>query len=207
MTDYKKYVLLSLSCLLLALILSMGQVRKEQETLAGRLAPSLLRFHILADSDRNEDQQVKLEVRSLILDYMQDHLDRDAGKEETVQYLKDNKTEVEQLADRYLEEKGFGYQAKLELTNCYFPARAYGDMVFPCGYYDAARITLGSGKGHNWWCVLYPRLCFVDAVCSEVPVDTELALKGELSEGDYLALRDNRPKIEIRFLFMPKIHP
>lgn len=145
-------------------------------------------------------------MRSLILDYMQNHLDRDAGKEETVQYLKDNKTEVEQLADRYLEEKGFCYQAKLELTNCYFPARAYGDMVFPCGYYDAARITLGSGKGHNWWCVLYPRLCFVDAVCSEVPVETELALKGELSEGDYLALRDNRPKIEIRFLFMPKIH-
>lgn len=207
MTDYKKYVLLSLSCLLLALILSMGQVRKEQETLAGRLAPSLLRFHILADSDRNEDQQVKLEVRSLILDYMQDHLDRDAGKEETVQYLKDNKTEVEQLADRYLEEKGFGYQAKLDLTNCYFPARAYGDMVFPCGYYDAARITLGSGKGHNWWCVLYPRLCFVDAVCSEVPVETELALKGELSEGDYLALRDNRPHVETRFLILPFLNP
>lgn len=207
MTDYKKYVLLSLSCLLLALILSMGQVRKEQEALAGRLAPSLLRFHILADSDRNEDQQVKLEVRSLILDYMQNHLDRDAGKEETVQYLKDNKTEVEQLADRYLEEKGFGYQAKLELTNCYFPARAYGDMVFPCGYYDAARITLGSGKGHNWWCVLYPRLCFVDAVCSEVPVETELALKGELSEGDYLALRDNRPHVETRFLILPFLNP
>lgn len=207
MTDYKKYALLSLSCLLLALILSMGQVRKEQETLAGRLAPSLLRFHILADSDRNEDQQVKLEVRSLILDYMQDHLDRDAGKEETVQYLKDNKTEVEQLADRYLEEKGFGYQAKLDLTNCYFPARAYGDMVFPCGYYDAARITLGSGKGHNWWCVLYPRLCFVDAVCSEVPVETELALKGELSEGDYLALRDNRPHVETRFLILPFLNP
>lgn len=207
MTDYKKYVLLSLSCLLLALILSMGQVRKEQETLAGRLAPSMLRFHILADSDRNEDQQVKLEVRSLILDYMQDHLDRDAGKEETVQYLKDNKTEVEQLADRYLEEKGFGYQAKLELANCYFPARAYGDMVFPCGYYDAARITLGSGKGHNWWCVLYPRLCFVDAVCSEVPVETELALKGELSEGDYLALRDNRPHVKTRFLILPFFNP
>lgn len=207
MTDYKKYALLSLSLLLLALILSMGQVRKEQETLAGRLAPSLLRFHILADSDRNEDQQVKLEVRSLILDYMQDHLNRDAGKEETVQYLKDNKTEVEQLADRYLKEKGFDYQAKLELANCYFPARAYGDMVFPCGYYDAARITLGSGKGHNWWCVLYPRLCFVDAACSEVPVDTKLALKGELSEGDYLSLRDNRPHIKTRFLILPFLNP
>lgn len=207
MIDYKKYALLSLSCLLLALILSMSQVRKGQEALADRLSPSLLRFHILANSDSGDDQQVKLEVRSLILDYMQEQLDEDADKEETMQYLEDNKIEVEQLANRYLEEKGFGYQARLELTNCYFPARAYDDMVFPCGYYDAARITLGRGEGHNWWCVLYPRLCFVDAVCSEVPEESEQALKSGLEEGDYLALRDNRPKMDIRFLMLPFLNP
>ena len=207
MIDYKKYALLSLSCLLLALILSMSQVRKGQEALADRLSPSLLRFHILANSDRGDDQQVKLEVRSLILDYMQEHLDEDADKEDTMQYLEENKEEVEQLADRYLEEKGFGYQAELELTNCYFPARAYDGLLFPCGYYDAARITLGRGEGHNWWCVLYPRLCFVDAVCSEVPEESEQTLKAELEEGDYLALRDNRPKLEIRFLMLPNFNP
>lgn len=207
MINYKKYALLSLSCLLLALILSMSQVQKKQEALAARLSPSLLRFHILANSDSGEDQQVKLEVRSLILDYMQEHLRSDAGKEETMQYLADNKAEVEQAADRYLEQKGFGYQASLELANCYFPARAYGDMLFPCGYYDAARITLGSGKGHNWWCVLYPRLCFVDAVCSEVPKESEQTLKEELEQGDYLALRDNRPEIKIRFLMLPFFNP
>ncbi len=207
MIDYKKYALLSLSCLLLALVLSMSQVQNKQEDLAARLSPSLLRFHFLANSDSGEDQQVKLEVRSLILDYMQEHLRSDAGKEETVQYLTDNKAEVEELADRYLEQKGFGYQARLELANCYFPARAYGDMMFPCGYYDAARITLGSGKGHNWWCVLYPRLCFVDAVCSEVPKESEQTLKEELEQGDYLALRDNRPEIKIRFLMLPFFNP
>lgn len=207
MTDYKKYALLSLSCLLLALILSMSQVRTGQEALAGRLSPSLLRFHILANSDDSDDQQVKLQVRSLILDYMQKHLGRDAGKEETIQYLQDHKTEVEQFADRYLAEQGFGYRSSLEITNCYFPARAYGDMVFPCGYYDAARITLGRGKGHNWWCVLYPRLCFVDAACSEVPRESREILKQELGEGDYLALRDNRPQIKTRFLILPFFNP
>lgn len=207
MIDYKKYALLSLSCLLLALTLSMSQVRKEQEALAGRLSPSLLRFHILANSDSRKDQQVKLEVRSLILDYMLEHLGQDAGKEETIQYLRDNKAQVEQAADRYLEQKGFGYQASLELTNSYFPARAYGDMVFPCGYYDAARITLGSGKGHNWWCVLYPRLCFVDAACGEVPEESEQTLLEELAQGDYLSLRDNRPEIKIRFLMLPFLNP
>lgn len=207
MIDYKKYALLSLGCLLLALLLTLAQVQKGQEALADRLSPSLLRFHILANSDSGKDQEVKLKVRSLILDYMQERLDGDADKEETVEYLQNHQSEVEQLADRYLEENGFDYQAKLELTNCYFPTRVYDGLVFPCGNYDAARITLGKGDGHNWWCVLYPRLCFVDAVCSEIPEESERKLAAELEEGDYLALRDNRPQIEIRFLMFPFLNP
>lgn len=207
MIDYKKYALLSLGCLLLAMLLTLAQVQKDQEALADRLSPSLLRFHILANSDSGRDQEVKLKVRSLLLDYMQKRLDGDADKEETVEYLQNHQSEVEQLADRYLEENGFDYQAKLELTNCYFPTRVYDGLVFPCGNYDAARITLGQGDGHNWWCVLYPRLCFVDAVCSEIPEESERKLAVELEEGDYLALRDNRPKIEIRFLMFPFLNP
>lgn len=207
MIDYKKYALLSLGCLLLAMLLTLAQVQKGQEALADRLSPSLLRFHILANSDSGKDQEVKLKVRSLILDYMQERLDGDADKEETVEYLQNHQREVEQLADRYLEENGFDYQAKLELTNCYFPTRVYDGLVFPCGNYDAARITLGKGDGHNWWCVLYPRLCFVDAACSEIPEESERKLAAELKESDYLALRDNRPKIEIRFLIFPFLNP
>lgn len=207
MIDYKKYALLSLGCLLLAMLLTLAQVQKGQEALADRLSPSLLRFHILANSDSGRDQEVKLKVRSLLLDYMQKQLDGDADKEETVEYLQNHQREVEQLADRYLEENGFDYQAKLELTNCYFPTRVYNGLVFPCGNYDAARITLGKGDGHNWWCVLYPRLCFVDAACSEIPEESERKLAAELKESDYLALRDNRPKIEIRFLIFPFLNP
>lgn len=207
MIDYKKYALLSLGCLLLAMLLTLAQVQKGQEALADKLSPSLLRFHILANSDSGRDQEVKLKVRSLLLDYMQKQLDVDADKEETVEYLQNHQREVEQLADRYLEENGFDYQAKLELTNCYFPTRVYDGLVFPCGNYDAARITLGKGDGHNWWCVLYPRLCFVDAACSEIPEESERKLAAELKESDYLALRDNRPKIEIRFLIFPFLNP
>lgn len=207
MIDYKKYALLSLGCLLLAMLLTLAQVQKGQEALADKLSPSLLRFHILANSDSGRDQEVKLKVRSLLLDYMQKQLDGDADKEETVEYLQNHQREVEQLADRYLEENGFDYQAKLELTNCYFPTRVYDGLVFPCGNYDAARITLGKGDGHNWWCVLYPRLCFVDAACSEIPEESERKLAAELKESDYLALRDNRPKIEIRFLIFPFLNP
>ena len=77
---------------------------------------------------------------------------------------------------------------QLELTRDYFPSKAYGDLVFPCGVYDAARITIGSGKGRNWWCVLYPSLCFVDSVHAVVPASSRRTLASQMSEADYHAL-------------------
>lgn len=194
---------LCLGFFLLALLLFFGNVRSRQEALASRIAPSILRFHILANSDNGADQDIKLEVRSLILDYLQEHLKTPSGKEETARYLEENRAAIENTANEYLAQNGFDYQARLELTNCYFPARAYDRLVIPCGYYDAARIILGKGAGHNWWCVLYPRFCFVDAVCQEVPQESLALLQENLNQDDYLALEDNRPDVKIRFLLFP----
>ena len=91
------------------------------------------------------------------------------------------------------------------MTRSYFPTRVYDDVVIPCGVYDAARVTLGAGKGHNWWCVLYPRFCFVDAACREVPEESRALLYENLSQDDRLALEDDRPEIDIRFLFFPSL--
>ncbi|MGL5437352.1 MAG: stage II sporulation protein R [Lachnospiraceae bacterium] len=203
----KRYIFFSCSFLLLALLCFFAYVREEQETLATHLSPSILRFHILADSDRSEDQAVKLEVRSLIMDYLNRELGNESGKEDTIDYLTANSETIEQLANDYLAESGFSYGARLELTNCYFPMRAYGPLTFPAGYYDAARIILGSGEGHNWWCVLYPRFCFVDAVCSEVPKETLTELQKGLKQDDYLALQDSRPEVKIHFFLFPVLNP
>ncbi|MDD3251244.1 MAG: stage II sporulation protein R [Lachnospiraceae bacterium] len=202
-----RFTLLSaaLACFLLALLLSMNQMQSGREALAARLAPSMLRFHILANSDSSRDQTVKLEVRSLLLDYISSHLSAGSDKEATRSYLSDHRAELEAAADRYLEEKGFDYQTTLQLTNCYFPTRVYDDLVIPCGYYDAARIVLGKGDGHNWWCVLYPRFCFVDAACKEIPKESRSALLSQLQQDDALALEDHRPVIEIRFLLFPSL--
>lgn len=199
--------IISLACFLLALLLSQGWLQKKRETLAERLAPSVLRFHVLAESDSAEDQQVKLEVRSLILDYLKDHLSIHADKADTVACLLDNKEEIEALADRHLQKQGFDYQASLQITNCYFPTRIYDRLVFPCGYYDAARITLGKGEGHNWWCVLYPRFCFVDAACVAAPEESCQKLEAELAAGDFLALQDCRPDVQVRLLLFPWLTP
>lgn len=202
----KKYMFLSFTCLLVAGLIAFSQVRKQQEELASHLAPSILRFHILADSDSRQDQQVKLEIRSLILDYMQERMNPDAKKPEIIAYLTENTDSLEIMMNQYLTEQDFTYQARLQLTNCYFPARTYGEFTFPSGYYDAARIILGEGKGHNWWCVLYPRFCFVDAVCSSVPEESLALMQRNLNQDDFLALEDNRPEIKIRFFLFSKLN-
>lgn len=203
----KKYMFLSFTYLLVAGLIAFSRVREQQEELSSHLAPSILRFHILADSDSRQDQQVKLEVRSLILDYMQEKMNPDATKPETIAYLTENTDALEVMMNQYLSDQGFTYQAKLQLTNCYFPARTYGAFTFPSGYYDAARIVLGEGQGHNWWCVLYPRFCFVDAVCDSVPEESLALLRQNLNQDDFLALEDNRPEIKIRFFLFPKLNP
>lgn len=204
---YKSYTALCLGCVLLALLLGQGQCRENAEALAGRISPSILRFHVLANSDKDADQAVKLEVRSLILDYMQEALKGAQTKAATVQYLKEHREQVEQNADLFLASRGFDYQAQLTVTREYFPTRIYDRLVIPCGYYDAARIILGRGQGHNWWCVLYPRLCFVDAACTEIPKESQTLLENELNQGDYLALQDKRPELKIRFALFPSWKP
>lgn len=203
--DPKLYppLLPALACLLMAFLLALNCVQSNREALASRLAPSILRFHILANSDSVPDQNVKLEIRSFILDYMQGQLSSDAHKDETVAYLQEHHTELEAAANSRLRQLGADYSATLQLTNCYFPTRVYDNLVIPCGYYDAARIILGNGTGHNWWCVLYPRFCFVDAACKVIPAESRTKLTEKLKQDDALALENHRPAVTIRFLFLP----
>ena len=118
--------------------------------------------------------------------------------------MHNDRAEIEQLTDYYLQKQGFDYHASLQLANDYFPTRVYGRLVFPCGYYDAARITLGKGKGHNWWCVLYPQFCFIDSACVATPEESLQRLKEAVGEEDWLALQNERPKLQIRFLLFSR---
>lgn len=200
--------ILVLSLLLLFLLFSMGTLQKKRETLAARIAPSILRFHVLANSNSKEDQNVKLEVRSLLLDYMQARLPENANSKEAVTvWLSDNKSSLESAASRFLAKKQIPYSARLSLERAWFPTRVYDDLVIPCGTYDAVRVILGQGKGHNWWCVLYPRFCFLDEVCKEIPEASRKELQDKLNQDDYPLLEDHRPDLKIRFFFFPYLQP
>jgi len=97
-----------------------------------------------------------------------------------------------------MKNLGFNYLAHMELTDCYFPTKTYGDMVFPCGTYEAVRVKIGEGKGHNWWCVLYPPLCFTDSSYAVVPDSSKEILRHSIDESDYLKLRKEPVKIHVR---------
>ena len=195
---YRRDLFLCLTCLLLAFLFTMAGQRQSDEAMAARIAPEILRFHVLANSDSDEDQQLKLRVRTLLLDSIYEKLGENASLDDTKEYVLANKDSLEQEAEDYMKAEGYDYPAHMEVTECYFPSKTYGDMVFPWGTYDAVRVEIGKGKGHNWWCVLYPPLCFVDSTYAVVPDSSREILRESLDAADYQALLKKQPEVHIR---------
>lgn len=193
---YQKTLLLSASCFLLAFLCSILWGYGKDGNLAERISPEILRFHVLANSNSRQDQQVKAEVKSLLLEALED-CPADS-KEELCAYVLEHRNDLESRADACLKSRGYDYRASVCVTRAYFPTKAYGDLVLPCGTYDTVQVRLGQGRGRNWWCVLYPRLCFVDATHAVVPEESRQQLKMLLSAEDYEALWETPVQVRIR---------
>lgn len=185
---YRYSLCIAALCFLTAFLTALTARQQNNEALAARIAPEILRFHILANSDSPADQQLKMDVKGLVIRYVNENLGSGATKDETAAWLLDHKPDIETMAEDYIRSQGQSYTAALSLTRDYFPTKAYGDMVFPCGTYEAARLTLGSGRGHNWWCVLYPPLCYVDSMNAVVPESSKQTLMTLIPDDDYQAL-------------------
>ena len=123
------------------------------------ITDDLLRLHILAQSDSEYDQSVKLLVRDALLERSEEIFGDSSSREDILEAARENLAYAEQTANAVLEENGCTYKAHCELAEMYFDKRVYGDITVPQGEYTALRVTLGSGNGHNWWCVIYPPLC------------------------------------------------
>ena len=123
---------------------------------------NLIRFHVIANSDTFYDQNIKLKVRDRVLEEIQPFLEDAENTEDAGRILRENQEKITQTANEVLKEENCGYTAKTSLGTSLFPTKCYGDLTLPAGKYNACKIILGEGKGKNWWCVLYPPLCFVD---------------------------------------------
>lgn len=197
-------------CVLIALgtgCLVTGGVMREkaleiklEETQKG-LAEEVFRFHVLANSDSEEDQSLKLLVRDGILAYMKRNLPEDADKNETKAWTEEHLNELEQIAEKIIRNEGFGYQVNAKVETIAFPKKTYGDITFPAGEYEALRILIGEAKGHNWWCVLYPNLCFVDSVHAVVPEEEKEELENVLTDDEYEMITMGT-KFKIKWYFL-----
>lgn len=128
----------------------------------------IIRFHVIANSDTDEDQELKLKVRDEVIKFLTPLLDESSSIEESREILKENDKKVINIAKKVIKENRYNYSVKSELSRENFPEKIYGNIVLPQGEYEAYRILIGKASGQNWWCVMFPPLCFVDVTKGEV---------------------------------------
>ena len=180
-----KQMICILISVLLALTGTWSFVKTKEACVQKRLADEVFRFHVIANSNSEKDQALKLKVKENIIAYMEERLPESDSVETTKEWAVSNMQEIEQIARQTLEAQACNDTVQGSVVNCYFPDKTYGDVTFPKGYYNALRIEIGEAKGENWWCVLYPNLCFIDAVHAVVPEEGKDKLKQVLDEEEY----------------------
>ena len=167
------------------------------------IAGKIVRFHVIANSDSLEDQDVKLKVKEAVIEFVQKETKDFKDVEQTKNFLIHNTEHIIKIAEETLKQNNFDYTVKANLTKCYFPIKSYGDAVFPAGQYQAYRIEIGKAQGKNWWCVLYPPLCFIDASTGVLPADSKDDLQQVLGDDNYQTVcPDSDTKVHFRFKFL-----
>lgn len=173
------------------------------ESVNKELADNLIRLHVVANSDSPEDQALKRDVRDLVIGYMKDKLNESKDIEQTRYIINRNIAAIETMARSEIARQGRNYDVKVNLGVYPFPTKVYGDVTLPAGEYQALRVVIGKGEGANWWCVLFPPLCFVDVTHGTVPDSVKADLKATLSSEEYgiitSAADDDEIPVKIKF--------
>ena len=146
---------------------------------------SVFRLHVIANSDTKEDQDLKYKVRDNLIEYMNSLCKDVTSKEEAIKISKLHEEDFLNIANNTIKENGYSYPVTIEFGNFSFPTKDYGDISLPAGYYDALRIKIGEAKGQNWWCVMFPPLCFVNVSSGIVPEESKELIKQELNDEEY----------------------
>lgn len=188
--------------LLVSIYLYCG-TKAYARNLSEDLSDQVIRFHVLANSDRTEDQLLKENVRDAVLSYMEPKLKYAKDQEESREILNNNLENITKVAEQIIANWDKDYTVYTELTHEDFPTKSYGDITFPAGNYEACRIVIGEGKGQNWWCVMFPPLCYVDAATGVVPREGKEELKANLTQEQYeiVAYQSEKP-YQIKFKLM-----
>ena len=157
----------------------------------------LIRFHVLANSDSEEDQQLKLKVRDAVIDYLQPKLRDSKSINESERIILEEEGNLINICRDVIEKNGYNYDVHIDLGYSKFPTKQYSSVVLPAGEYKALRILIGKGQGKNWWCVMFPPLCFVDKQNNVIDKETDAKLREVLTEEEYeLIVEKDNDKVD-----------
>lgn len=196
MKEKIKYILIILSLLFCFIFISLSSYAN---TISQNLSDNFFRLHIIANSDSKEDQELKLKVRDNIISYMNNQNYSDYSKEDVINCVSKNLDKYKQIAENTIEEAGYNYPVKIEIGNYSFPTKVYGNISLPAGNYDALKIEIGNAKGQNWWCSLFPPLCFVDISSGIIDESAENNLKNNLSEEEFAIITNSNTSVKLKF--------
>ncbi len=196
----KKNVAYSLAMgLLLTFAFSVHGALAYSNTVQESLASDVIRFHVRANSNTDTDQNLKVMVKDKILEHFKTDLQASQNRNETKIFLAENISAIEEFAKKVIREQGYNYNVNAFMTNEYFPTKAYGDVKLPAGDYDALRIDIGNADGNNWWCVMFPPLCFVDVSLKEIPKEEKEQLKNILTDDEFELITSKEETVKIKF--------
>ncbi len=177
--------------------------KTKEESVQKGIAREIIRFHVIANSDSEEDQSLKLQVKDHVVTCLSELLQGAESKEETRNIINTNLGKIEEQAEQVLKEEGHSEKVKAYLTTCYYPVKKYGDYIFPAGEYEALRLEIGKAEGKNWWCIMYPNLCFVEGTYAIVDEQKAELLKDILTEEEFDAIScisEGKYKIKFKIL-------
>lgn len=191
----KRFFILSF---LLILYISISAI-SYTNAVCSNIADSVFRLHVIANSDSDEDQNLKYIVRDSVISYINEISKNASSKEEVIQIAQNNLEEIESIALKTIQKHGYNYSIKVSVGNFAFPSKQYGDITLPPGYYDALKIEIGEAKGQNWWCVMFPPLCFVDVTSGIVPDESKEIMKDNMQTEEYSLISKSDTDVKIKF--------
>lgn len=179
-------------------ISKQNELKNEQEMLES-ISSKIIRFHVLANSDSKEDQELKLKVRDEVLKFISPKLKDCNDIEESRAVIKKYNKEIINISEKVIRKNGYKYGVKSNLAQENFPVKTYGNITLPQGEYEAYRILIGNAEGQNWWCLMFPPLCFADI--TKVEVDEQKAekeMKTVLNDEEYDFINNKSGKSKIK---------
>ena len=169
------------------------------DAVSSGIADGVFRLHVIANSDSVEDQSLKYVVRDRVLEYMNIICADVSSKEDAISIVSSHLDDFKDVATKTVREQGYGYDVSVEVGNFDFPTKVYGDISFPSGFYDALRIKIGNASGKNWWCVMFPPLCFVDVSSGVVPDSSKEDMKDNMSSEEYGIIANESDELSFKF--------